>query len=260
MRCEDARAHLADHLAGALRPEVAAGVAAHVRTCPSCAAEFEAADDTWQRLAVIPPERPDSAAMRARFQAVLDEHAGGAPMARPARARTLHLLLQCAAAVALLAAGVALGRLTAPPPAPDPQLAEMRDELRGMREMVTLSLLQQQSASERLRGITYTRQLDDPGTDVTGALLDALKYDANDNVRLASIDALKRFADLRDVRQGALDALPAQTSPLVQIALIDFLIEMNGREAADALRRISRDPMLDEAVRMRAAQGLDQIG
>jgi hypothetical protein len=80
------------------------------------------------------------------------------------------------------------------------------------------------------------------------------------NVRLAAIDALKPLAAREQVRRGAIDALPRQTSPLVQIALIDFIVEKSGREATDTLRQLSSDPMLDQAVRARAARGLQQIG
>jgi HEAT repeat protein len=91
-------------------------------------------------------------------------------------------------------------------------------------------------------------------------LLDALMHDPNVNVRLASVDALRRFAERENVRRGALDALPRQTSPLVQIALIDFLVEVSGRESAASLRNLSQDPMLDPTVRERAVWALQQVG
>ena len=120
--------------------------------------------------------------------------------------------------------------------------------------------MQQQSASERLRGVAWTGQIDEPGSEVVTALLDTLMHDPNVNVRLASIDALKRFGERDVVRQGAVEALQRQTSPLVQIALVDFLVEVNGRQSADALRRLSQDPMVNDAVRARAAWGLQRVG
>ena len=54
--------------------------------------------------------------------------------------------------------------------------------------------------------------------------------------------------------------MPQQESPLVQIALIDFLLEAEGPEAAGVLRRLADDMMLDKAVRDRAARGLRQVG
>jgi hypothetical protein len=262
MRCEDARAYLPDHLAGTLPSAAAEQVDEHLRTCAACAAEFDGADDTWQRLAAIPAPRADSRAMRARFDAMLHDHQSAGAVAPRPRASVHVYALQALAAAALVIIGVALGRQTAPapPPAQDTQIAELRDELRQMRHMVTLSLLQQQSASERLKGVTYTSQLEQPDTDITAALLDTLRYDPNVNVRLASIDALKRFADDDAVRRGAVATLDGQTSPLVQIALIDFAVETNDRGALEALRRLSTDPMADQAVRSRAAQGIEQLG
>jgi hypothetical protein len=273
MRCEEIHAHLADHLAGTLAPDVSGEVAEHLRTCRACAAEADGLDETWQMLGTVPADRPDSAAMRARFDAVLDGYsrstwgpALAGPLLRVESARSGGFAriraygLQAAVAAAVLVLGVGIGRQTAPPSAADPQLAMLGEELRDMRQMVTLSLLQQQSASERLKGVSFTSQIERPGGEVTLALLDTLMHDPNVNVRLATIDALKRFAASENVRRGAIEALSRQSSPLVQIALIDFVVETTGRDAADMLRRLSNDPMLDEAVRGRATRALQQIG
>ena len=128
-----------------------------------------------------------------------------------------------------------------------------------MRQLLTLSLMQQASASDRLKGVASTVQIDQPGMEVVQALLDTLKHDANVNVRLASIDALRRFGDREAVRHGALDAVPRQTSPLVQIALIDFLAEVAGRESSATLRSLAEDARLDRVVRDRAASALKRV-
>jgi hypothetical protein len=263
MRCEEIHAHLADHLAGTLAPDVSGAVAEHLRACRACGAEVDGLNETWQMLGTVPADRPDSAAMRARLDAALDGYQRGLRVERATLggfARIRMYGLQFATAAAVLVLGVGIGRQTAPPPASDPQLAMLREELRDMRQMVTLSLLQQQSASERLKGVSFTTQIEQPGSEVTLALLDALMHDANVNVRLATIDALKRFAARESVHRGMIEALARQTSPLVQIALIDFVVETNDRDAAGTLRRLLGDPMLDQAVRGRAAQALQQIG
>jgi hypothetical protein len=263
MRCEEIQAHLADQLAGTLAPDVSGAVAEHLRTCRACGAEADGLNETWQMLGTVPADRPDSAAMRARFTAAIDGYQHGLQVERtgPGRFARIRIYgLELAAAAAVLVLGVGIGRQTAPPAAADPQLAMLREELRDMRQMVTLSLLQQQSASERLRGVSFTTQIEQPGSEVTLALLDTLMHDANVNVRLATIDALKRFAARESVRRGVVEALARQTSPLVQIALIDFVVETNNPDAAGTLRRLLGDPMLDQAVRGRATRALQQIG
>jgi HEAT repeat protein len=132
--------------------------------------------------------------------------------------------------------------------------------MRELREMVSLSLMQQQSANDRLKGVTWTGQLDRPSGAVISALVDALIHDPNVNVRLAAIDALERFASREDVRRAAIAAVDRQMSPLVQIALIDFLVKTNERQSAPTLRRLAQDPQVNDAVRSRAAWGLQQLG
>jgi hypothetical protein len=267
MDCEDVRAHIADSLAD---PSATAGpeLAAHLRSCRTCARELEEVRHTWHSLESIPGEPHDSAAMRARFDRALADHVR-ASIQKPAVAPRPNGFLfarsiawpvvQIGLAASLLLAGVLLGRQTQSPPPADPQIAALRQELRDMRQMVTLSLMQQQSASDRLKGVSWSGRIDQPGSEVVTALLDTLMHDPNVNVRLASIDALRRFAEREGVRRGAVDALSRQTSPLVQIALIDFLVEVAGRESTATFRGLSQDPMLDRAVRDRAAWALQQV-
>lgn len=268
MECEHVRTHLADYLTGTPTP-AAVDVASHLRTCRACALELEGLRDTWNLLGKVPAEQADSAALRARFDAALEEEvlASGRRWSSPAwlrasgsRWRLAGPVAQFGLAAAALLLGAVLGRQTMSPPGPDPQIAALRQEVRDMRQMVTLSLMQQQSASERLKGVTWTGRIDEPGGEVETALLEALMHDPDVNVRLASVDALRRFAEHAGVRRGVVDTLPRQNSPLVQIALIDFLVDLAGRESASALRGLSQDLMLDPAVRDRAAWALQQVG
>jgi HEAT repeat protein len=138
-------------------------------------------------------------------------------------------------------------------------LSDVRGELREMREMLMLSLMQQQSATERLRGVSGSVQIDQPGTAIVRALLETLMHDPSANVRLACVGALRRFSEQDVVRQGTVQALAESSYPLVQIALIDFMVETKDKDAIDALRRLSQDSTVDEGVRGRAAWGVEQL-
>jgi hypothetical protein len=128
-----------------------------------------------------------------------------------------------------------------------------------MRQMLTLSLLQQQSATERLRGVNWTAQIDQPGNEVVAALLDTLLHDPNVNVRLAVIDALHRFSDRAEVRRGTKQAITDKTSPLLQVAVIDFMVDTRDPEAPALFRSLAQDTSVDESVRGRAQWGLEQL-
>jgi anti-sigma factor ChrR (cupin superfamily) len=272
MRCEDTSAKLADYLAGTLADAERQALESHALSCPACREELEGAREMWQRLGRMRASAPDSQAMRARFDAMMAgagniEAVASAP---PSRARTsrwmrrhraVRTLVQAAAAAILVVAGIQVGREMSPttPAITAPDVTALRDEVRDLRQMVTLSLMQQQSVTERLKGVSWSSQLDQPGAEVVSALIDTLMRDANVNVRLASIDALKRFAERETVRSAAVRALDTQTSPLVQMALIDFVVETQDREALDSLRRLSRDDKANEAVRARASWGIDHL-
>jgi hypothetical protein len=159
----------------------------------------------------------------------------------------------------VLAVGFIAGRQTVPSPQPSPDIETMREEVRDLRHMVTLSLMQQQSATDRLKGVSWSGQIDAPGNDIVQALLDALMHDSNVNVRLASIDALERFADREVVRRAAMEAVQTQMSPLVQIALIDFIVKVNERNSVRVLQQLAADPQAHDVVRARASWGLQML-
>src|SRR5437764_14005090 len=106
----------------------------------------------------------------------------------------------------------------------------MHAELTSMLQLVALSLLEQQSASQRLEGVNYSTQVERPDPEISTALLHVLRFDNSVDVRLAALDALRRYKDDRQVRSGLLTALQDQQSPLVQIALIDLFVEMGVRD------------------------------
>jgi len=285
MQCQDISAKVVDHLAGALGGPERHEFEAHLASCPVCRAEVESLSQTWDRLADIPAIRPDSAAMRARLNALLTDttreasridasaqiQSGkateGPRIALPGSRESIsswlqrhispRFLLQGCAAVLLLVIGIQLGWQIRPPGSRE--VRELSQQVRDLRQMVTLSLMQQQSASERLEGVSWSNQLDRPGSEVVAALIDTLMHDANVNVRLASIDALKRFAERDVVRSAAVRALDTQSSPLVQMALIDFVVETQDRGALDTLKRLSHDNTVNASVRTRAAWGVDHM-
>ena len=264
MQCEAARERLVDGLTGA-SPDERADVERHLAECGACRAEASSLTHLWDTLGAIESHGPDAAEtlrMRGRLDALLTSHDAGRASWRARYA------LQPVAAIVVLAVGLALGiglgigivRYTAAPPSPSSEIDVMRQELQDLRHMVTLSLMQQQSATDRLKGVSWSGQIDAPRNDIVQALLDALANDPNVNVRLASLDALERFADRDVVRRATVDAVQTQMSPLVQIALIDFIVKTGERNSLDVLKRIAGDPQVHEAVRARATWGVRMLG
>jgi HEAT repeat protein len=128
-----------------------------------------------------------------------------------------------------------------------------------MRQLVTLSLLQQQSASERLKGVSWSYQVPQSDTEVLAALLQTVNQDASVNVRLAAVDALRQFRSSPVMRKGLVNSLAKQSSPLVQIGVIDLLVELNEKPAIAPLNRLLESSDLDPNVRHRAKWAVQQL-
>ena len=122
------------------------------------------------------------------------------------------------------------------------QIEAMRQELAATRQMVALSMLQQQSASQRLEGVSWSTRLPEPDPKVMGALMHTLRFDNSVDVRLAALDALSRYADRPEIRRELVDALQTTQSPLVQVALIDLLVDLHDKSAVPQFKKFQQDP------------------
>jgi len=233
--------------------------AAHIASCEECRNEVARICGLWQSLDLLPMEEPSSK-LRDRFYEMLAAYRQGlaAGEARPAKRWWTMPAWQLAAAAALVAVGMGIGYGVRGDKS-RPELAQLREEVTSMRQMVALSLLQQQSASERLRGVSWAYQAEPSDREVLGALVTAVNHDANVNVRLAAVDALRRFAASPETRRAVVDALPTQTTPLVQVALIDLLVDFKDRNAAEALTKLAANRDVNDGVRQQARWALEKL-
>jgi hypothetical protein len=170
--------------------------------------------------------------------------------------------MSLAASVSLLLVGFLAAWLLlrgGTPVAPAGDLVALQEEVKEMKRLVMLSLLENQSASERIRAVSYAEAL--PGLDpaVRDALIRTLDGDQNPNVRLAAAEALGRFPDSEEVRQALVGALERQPDPMLQITLIHLLVNMEEKRAARSIEKLIRRDSTPEAVRSLARKGLDAL-
>jgi HEAT repeat protein len=135
----------------------------------------------------------------------------------------------------------------------------MHAQVQSLRTVVALSLLDRQSATSRLEGVSWSSQVDRPDGELLAALLKTLNHDPNVNVRLSSLDALEKFNGNREVRKALVDSIPLQDSPLVQIALIDALVHARDNGAVMELKKLTSDGDVNVAVRQRARWGVERL-
>ena len=267
MTCEDIKPLFAEYWGGTLGPEERAQVELHLDTCEGCRAEAGRLEILWRDLALLPADEPGTA-VRERFYETLTAyrdgaadvgaaHVGKAGMRAPAG--SYQMLWRIAAGILLVAGGAGIGYSLRSNQASAAEITQLRREVGNMRQLVTLSLLQQQSASERLRGVSWAYRAEPSDTEVLKGLLNAVNHDVNVNVRLAAVDALRTFAGSRSARDAVMQALPGQAEPIVQVALIDLLVDMKETGAAQELQRVAADDATNSGVRQRAEWALEKL-
>jgi anti-sigma-K factor RskA len=267
MKCEEIGRLLPDYLQGDLAPDQRRSVDEHVEQCAECREEVA----MWNKLALLPAEEP-SLASRERFEAMVQAYRSGredrmeSAVGSQQRGsfweafRWLRSPVGAAAwSMALVILGVYIGVRVSGSDSNAQDLTAMHTELANMRQMVALSMLQQQSASGRLEGVTWTQSEERLDPQVLAALLHTLRFDPSVDVRLAALDALSRHSAQPQVRSSVADALQGQQSPLVQVALIDQLVEWRDSHAAGHLRKLRQDPNLNPTVRERADWAISKL-
>jgi len=269
MNCEKAKKLVPDYLMGFLEPKAVKEVEEHISKCEDCKQALEQLKVVWEKLGELPREDPEPS-LRGRFYAMLERtKQEGKVRERVSVSNRIESwisawwpqkpAIQMGFSVVLLMFGVLIGSQFQAGSFRNGEMAQLREEIRNMRQIVSMSLLNQPSSSERIRGVGFTRQIDQPTETLLTTLLNTLDSDPNVNVRLAAVDALILFTDRSGVRDALIQSLSRQTSPLVQIALIDLLVQVQEKKALDALRSLIQDEKINPTVRAQAEKGIEAL-
>ena len=256
MNCKDIQAKLIDYLDQKLDAAAAEEIRQHLANCASCSREAEELRELLSTMSNGPLEMPP-AALRENFNMMLQselnmqatttiiEEFPANPGTPSSAAKTIRLSSpwwRIAAAVILLAGGIGIGMSIrtkpAEPTTTSSEIAAMRKELREMKEEVMFNLINDESASQRIKAVSYVEQMSSPDQQVIDALLHTLDHDKSVNVRLASLYSLSRFADRQAVRDSLVTSLKMQTDPIVQVVLINLLGEKRETKAIAPIKDI----------------------
>lgn len=267
MNCDSCQEDYLEFRAGRLSPERRAAISEHLRTCLDCQrawADFQELDRKIDSLpAPVPGER-----LRRNFYAMLDTHLAAqrdpgafAPLRRGlaqfvADWLPTNPLARAAAAGFAVVAFLVVGLGWQARRERDADLAALRKQVDAVTRLVAYTALDNEDATDRLRGVLAA---DASGSTGIAQLLSAVALDPNVNVRLSALDALYPHAGQGEVRAGVLNALTREASPLVQVAMIDFLSASRSTEARRQFEKLSRDPATNSVVRAAASRGLTQL-
>lgn len=155
-----------------------------------------------------------------------------------------------------LVVGFLGGYLLFPSPSSNQQVAELKKEVVEMKEMMMLSLLEKESANDRLKAVSLTSEMTSVSTKVTNALLQTLNNDENLNVRLEALEALKPFVRDSRIRAELVRSIGKQDSPLVLIALAELMQELQEKSSVKELQKAMKSNKTPLEVKKRIEESI----
>ncbi|CAH0998745.1 hypothetical protein LEM8419_00093 [Neolewinella maritima] len=118
-----------------------------------------------------------------------------------------------------------------------------------------LELMQDRSSFTRMRAVTASLELPSADPEVIEHLGHLLRTDASTNVRLAALDALRRFAASPAARREMLRAMSAAPPPAVRVQLLETLVALQERDVLPYLQDIMTNDSLPQQLRDAAELG-----
>ncbi len=121
------------------------------------------------------------------------------------------------------------------------------------------TLVKAASTSSRIKGINALERIENPDPEFVEALLRLVRYDESPNVRLRAVEALQTFSSIERVRHELIDLLDIEKQPIVQIAIINTLVQVQEGDAKIPLEKLISSKEIMPFVKDEARLGLTRL-
>jgi hypothetical protein len=165
-------------------------------------------------------------------------------------------LFRIAASILIFVTGLLTGVMVVTGYLEKTRIKEMENEISELKNTVAITMFNQHSTSDRIKALTYFDENNKVSPDLLRSLENALIFDDNVNVRLAAVNALFKYKDSEQVMELLIKCLDSQDEPMVQIAIIRFLVDNREKRAAESLQYLIKNDNTNIFVRQYADQGL----
>jgi hypothetical protein len=132
-------------------------------------------------------------------------------------------------------------------------------ETERVRERLVLTLLEQPSATKRLQAIGEANKIENIDEKIIHALLKTLNNDTNVNVRLAAIESLTNYLNDPLVREGLVQSIVKQDSPIVQVTLANLMVALQEKKSIEPFKTLMRTKKLNESVKHKLETSIESI-
>lgn len=271
MKCETGKEQLTLYMNNQLTAAQSAAVEKHIIECAECRAELEASMQVWDLMDEIGAPEP-TANMQVKFDAMLDVYKKEVEykkrfafnlLAKLQQLFTFNPAFTMAYSVILIVAGLGIGLLVNKPSAlvagSGTKIDTLTAQVHDLKETVTLALLQNPSASERIRGVSFTSEIKGENKNIIKALFTTLNNDDNPNVRLVTLEALTHYANDPIVREGLIASIVEQDNPLVQSALADVMLKLQEKRSVQPFKKLLEQKDLNSMVKDKIEETITQL-
>jgi hypothetical protein len=271
MECQECKKLFPLLLAGSLDRIQLGAIENHLTRCKKCRTEFETTKKIWDLMGEIPQPQP-SKKMQTDFDILLSDFKGDLITGKNPIREWLSKLgefwyLQTrprlALSILLITTGLIIGYLLHRPEqskiSNNRQIDSLLIQVSEMKQLMMLSLLQNPSASQRIQAVSYSYEINSIDLKVIDALFTTLNEDPNVNVRLVTLEALVKFSNEPEVREGLVRSITLQESPLIQSAIADVMVKLQEKSSVQSLRELLSKQDLNPIVRLNIQKSIDEL-
>jgi hypothetical protein len=241
----------------------------HLAGCAACREELAATQKTWEMMGALETPEP-SANMRVKFQAMLETYKESVQdqqtsyRIKDQLARLWHWQPRWTLAYSFVIILISFSCgywvfHTGKGGQQEQQLQALTSQVHELKQTMMLALLENPSASERIRGVSYTSEIKHADKEVIDALLMTLNNDPNVNVRLSTLDALTHLANHPEVREGLIQSISQQDSPLMQSAIADVMLKLQEKRSVKSFRELLKQKDLNPDIKDKIRQTITQL-
>lgn len=263
MEKEQFEIQVMDYLAGVLSAKEQEQFEGFLKDNPEYAEQYKELVETWKIVSTASTPEPSNQMDEVFFtmlSAAIEKEVAKPP--KKSFAEVLSGLFKPQLAYGLLLLGVGLGIgyfMNSSSGTISNQILVADKETEAIRQKLVLTLLEQPSANQRLQGVSEANKFNDVDEIVVKALLQTLNSDSNVNVRLAAIESLTNYIDHSVVRQGLVQSIPNQESPLVQITLANLMVALQEKSSIEPFQQLLKEKELDTTVQKKIEKSIESI-
>ncbi len=172
---------------------------------------------------------------------------------------SFRVMARIAAGIALFIIGWFGARITGSTQSGEKQLAELTSEVSGLRQSLVLTMLSQDSPSERIQAVNMVSEMNEVDNKIIESMLSTLNNDPNDNVRLVALETLTLYVYYPEVREGLVKSISIQESPLIQYRLAEIMQALQEKRSVPEFQKVLNDITLDYSVRERINETIEVL-